>query len=241
MDSSQAANPLLTATETATELPGLPALAPPSTGPATAGAESTVSTGSRLDAIRAKKAAGQPLTRAEAGFLGGMSRKSAGKLPPLASAPGGATLDVPAPARSDNPLFSMEGPAGAPSPALAPPAADTALIRATADALLSSVDTVTKLYVGYEAKQAGDDDKTIDDFKAAVALQPGNRALMVDNSEPVILKLCEVFKCSPEKLKSTLQGSGFFAGAVAHTMGVIAAVKTIRQRGTPAPAAGGGK
>jgi hypothetical protein len=235
MVTSPEANPLIEATPP-------PALESAGASPAVAPTQPAAVIGSKLDAIRAKKAAGETLTPAERGFLGGVSRKSAKSLPALAAAHGGATLVSPAPASHDNPLFAGESPAGLPVQAVVAPQLDSALVRATANALLSSADTLTQIYVGYESKQAGDNKQTIDDFKAAAALQPGNRALMVENSEPVILTLCEWFKCSPEELKGKLQGSAFFAGAAAHVAGVIAAVKTIRQRGNPAPApVGGGK
>jgi hypothetical protein len=192
---------------------------------------------SRLAAILAKKASGETLTAADRGYLGSVKRKAKAKAPaapvaenPLfearpavaATAPAAAAMAKPA----DNPLFVETE-----IPASVSPVAnfDSALLRSTANALLDSVDTATKLYIGHEARSAGADQTTAEQYKSAVALQPENRQLMVENSEPVILSLCEVFKTTPDKLSTTLKNCGFFGGLVAHSLGVFAVAKSIRE------------
>ena len=181
---------------------------------------------SRLAAILAKQAAGEALTRKEAGYLGSVKRKGLRKAAP-AKASENILLEVED--NPDNPLFEPVPLAQAPAVSSIAAAVDSALLRSTANALLSSMDTVTKIFIGHEAKAAGADPVTVEQYKSAVALQEGNRQLMVENSEPVILSLCEIFKCSPEKLETVLKSSGFVGGLVCHSLGVFTAVKSIRE------------
>jgi len=108
-------------------------------------------------------------------------------------------------------------------------AADSATIRMAAEAILDSMDTATKLYIGYEARAAGADEETVRRYESAVALNARNRDLMAGNSEPVVLALCKFFNCSPEKLAGTLKNSAFMCGLFAHVTSVAATVKSIRE------------
>ena len=182
---------------------------------------------SKLAGILEKQGRGEKLSRAEAGYLGGVRRK---EKPAVAQSPASnqnPLLEIAA--NPDNPLFEPAAKAEAPAVRAVVAVVDSALIRRTADALLSSLDTGTKIYVGYEAKQAGGDKATVEEYKSAVALQPDNRQLMVENSEPVVLGLCNFFGCTPDKLEGYIKNSGFLAGAIAHGIGVVAAVKSIRE------------
>ena len=51
---------------------------------------------------------------------------------------------------------------------------------------------------------------------------------MVENGEPVVLGLCKIFKCSPDKLQTVLQSSGFIGGLAMHALAVGTAVKSIK-------------
>lgn len=184
----------------------------------------------RLAAILAKKDRGEKLDRSESGYLGGIRRAAK----PVASGNQPAASRLPEQNRNpENPLFELEAePAGGPKAfvaASALPLVDSAAIRKAAGAILDSVDLGTKIYVGYEAKQAGGDKQTIEQWKSAVALQSGNRDLMLEGSEPIVLWLCEKFKCEPDQLEKVLKNSGFIGGAFMHFMGVATAVKAIRE------------
>ncbi len=181
---------------------------------------------SRLAAILQKQAAGEKLSASERGYLGGIKRKGASKKVAPEVNPNPL---LPPPANPDNPLFDGaaedEAPAGVP----AAPAVDSTLLRRTADALLTSLDSITKLCIVQGVKAAGGDKQTQDEYKAAVALQPENRTLIVENSEPAILKLCEWFECAPAELEKILKNSGLVGGLLAHSLGVYTAVKQIRE------------
>lgn len=180
---------------------------------------------SRLAAILAKQHQGETLTAAERGYLGSVKRKGARKAAPAPSQ--NILLEVPP--NPENPLFEAAPANDVPGEVMAVTAVDTALVQGAANAILNAVDTTTKLWIGHEAKQAGASPQTVEDYKAAVALQPGNRQLMVENSEPVVLALCKFFNCTPDKLEGYLKNSGFVAGMIAHGISVVAAVKSIRE------------
>ena len=193
---------------------------------------------SRLAAILQKQANGETLTAADRGYLGSVKRRSKAKVVAPAQTenillepePTATASQPPASAPADNILFEDGG--GSQIPPQAPVAAsvDSALLRRTADALLTSLDFTTKLAITYKAKAAGCDAESVDEWKAAVHLQPENRSLMVDNSEPVVIWLCDLFKCSPEKLVDTVKKSGFAGGFLAHGLGVMSAVRTLNER-----------
>jgi len=181
---------------------------------------------SRLAAILQRKEAGEKLSAADRGYLGAVKRRgSPKKVAPAAS----ENILLEAPAVADNELFGRADVADEPAARVVATVVDSALLRSTANAILNSVDTVTKIYVGHEAKQAGANEQTVEQYKSAVALQVENRQLMVENSEPVVLGLCKLFKCSPENLEKVLKSSGFIGGAAMHTLGVITAIKSIRE------------
>ncbi len=184
----------------------------------------------RLAAILQKKQSGETLTAAERGYLGSVKRK--GKRKVMDPQPAQNVLLEPAPASvgsADNPLLAAAPAPQAPAGGVAPPQFDSALVQKTAGALLDSVDSITQMWIGHEAKQAGGDEQTVAKYQSAVALQPRNRELMVQNSEPVVLMLCKLFKCAPDQLENTLRNSGFVGGLVCHTLAVTAAVKSIRE------------
>ena len=192
----------------------------------------------RLAAILQKQASGGKLTASERGYLGAVKRKGKIKMSPPpadsnplleADATAAAPTTAPAAATADNILFSDEPQAQTAAAGLVATAADSAVIKAAAEAILDSVDTATKIYVGHEAAEAGADAATVAQYESAVALQPRNRDLMAKNSEPVILMACKLFGCEPSKLPDVLKNCGFAAGAFAHLMAVTVAVKSIKQ------------
>ena len=203
---------------------------------------------SRLAGILAKQASGETLTASERGYLGAVRRRGMAKAPaakasnnpllapepkpePMAKAP----LAPPA-APADNPLFADQAQPENPIGGLAVSAADSEVIRLAAEAILDGMDTTTKLYIAYEARAAGGDELTVRRYEAAVALNPSNRKLMSENSEPVVLALCKFFGCSPDKLASVLKNSAFMCGLFAHVTAVAATVKSIRESAKEKPA-----
>ena len=187
--------------------------------------ESELGCDSRLAAILEKKSRGEKLSAADRGYLGSVKRRGTPR--PVAPAADANPL-LAVPANPENPLFESAPEAQAPADSSVATSVDSGLLRSTADALLNTLDTVTKIYVGYEAKQAGGDAQTVEQYKSAVALQPENRKLMVENGEPVVLGLCKIFKCSPDKLQTVLQSSGFIGGLAMHALAVGTAVKSIK-------------
>lgn len=190
----------------------------------------------RLAAILAKQAANEPLTRAEAGYLGSVRKRAAKKVAAVTSEnvllhvePEAARMEKPPASPADNPLFDDGAEAPIQVGGLALSAADSATIRMAAEAILDSMDTATKLYIGHEARAAGCDEKTVAAYEAAVALNPRNRELMAGNGEPVVIALCKFFGCSPDKLAATLKNSAFMCGLFAHVTSVAATVKSIRE------------
>lgn len=187
-------------------------------------------TDSRLAAILAKKEAGQPLTHKERGYLGSVRRKSkpAKVVQPADSNP----LFEPAPAAvppADNPLFEAAPPTDG---VVQAPTADsyaTDRLHAAANRILTGVDFGTKLYIGWEAKQAGGDKLTVQKWKEAVALKNEQREMIVENSDDAMIWLCEQLGCSPEEVVTKLQGGGLLAGFGAYLFGVGRAVKELRE------------
>jgi len=205
--------------------------------------ESSGSGDLRLQGILQKQAAGQSLTASERGYLGSVKRKGKAKAMPATPADNPLLqAQAPAPAVADNPLFEATQPAGGLADSPAPVPVDSALIRSAAGAILDSLDTATKLFIGHEAKKGGADESTIAAYKSAVALQPENRELMVSNSEPLIMTLCNVFHTTPENLAGVLKNCGFIGGLAAHSLAVYSVAKSIRESRaektaqTPAPA-----
>jgi len=142
----------------------------------------------------------------------------------------------------DNPLFAGQTQSQAPADSEPLPAVDSALIRATADAVLSSCDLFTKIWIGAEARRAGLAKEVVDEYKAAVALQEDNRKLIVENSEPAIVWTCEKIGCAPATLTAALKNSGLVAGIAAHVSGVVSALKQIKEHAASQPQpAGEGK
>lgn len=184
-------------------------------------------TNSRLAAILQKKDAGEKLSAADRGYLGAVKRRGSPKVVQPAATNLNPLLEPDG--NPDNPLFEPTNEVQAPAAGVVATAVDSGLLRSTANALLSSLDAVTKIYIGHEAKSAGADADTVEKYKSAVALQPDNRQLMVENSEPVVLGLCKLFKCSPEKLETVLKSSGFIGGLAMHALAVGTAVKSIRE------------
>ena len=185
---------------------------------------------SRLAGILARQAAGETLTASERGYLGAVKRR--GQPKKTIAAPVANPLLEPV-ANPENPLFT-EPEAAAPvaqieAGGLVLSAADSLVIQNAAEAILDSMDTTTKLYIGYEARAAGCDPRTVEAYESAVALNPRNRDLMAKNSEPVVLALCKFFNCSPDKLASLLKNSAFMCGLFAHVTAVTATVKSIRE------------
>ena len=180
----------------------------------------------RLAHVLAKQARGEKLNHRERGCLG--ATRTHGKpekiIPAVVE---NILLDVPEPAAApaDNDLFERADVAAVPANKVF----DATRCRAAADALLSAADLGGQLYVGWEAKRADADKQTCDEYKSAVALQDGNRKLMLDGCEPIVLWLCKVFKCEPEQLEAVMKSSGFIGGAGMHVLGVVTAVKSIRE------------
>lgn len=207
--------------------PGATVAENPSTPGEAAAITQPESKSDKLARLLREKEEGRTLTKAEIGFIGGMQPKK--KRPTNAQLAITSIGPVPAEIPPDNPLFEPPKSDAMPTSVPIAPVVSPEAIRKTADALLDSVDWATKSYVGYEAKCAGSDQQTVEAYESAVALQPRNRQLMVENSEPVVLALCKFFKCAPEQLDKYIKGSGFLAGAIAHGVGVVAAVKSIRE------------
>ena len=181
---------------------------------------------SRLAAILEKKSRGEKLTAADRGYLGAVKRRGTPKtVAPAADANPLLTVE----ANPENPLFESAPEAEATADSSVATSVDSGLLRSTAYALLSSVDTITKIYIGYESKKAGGDAETVEQYKSAVALQPENLKLMVEGSEPVVLGLCDVFKCSPDNLVKVLKSSGFIGGMAMHLIAVGTALKSIKE------------
>ncbi len=181
---------------------------------------------SRLAAILAKQARQEKLSAAERGYLGSIKRRGT---PKAVAADSPAPSLPPAPPASENPLFAVASPAAAAAPSSPAPAVNSDLLHRAANSLLSSLDKATQIYVGYEARQAGADASTAERFKKAVQLQPENRQLIVENSDPILLAACEWFGCTPENLEEYVKKSGFLGGLFAHGLGVYTAVKELRE------------
>jgi hypothetical protein len=204
-----------------------------------------------LSDVLAKKAAGGVLTAQERGILGAEKRRAMAGLkftplretapflvthnPPPMPVPSPALTPAPV-AAGENPLLPPEAPDVAAPVAVADAALSAEACRLAADAICDTIDNTGRLYVGWQAEKAGADIRTQREYESAVALQPRNRQLMVDGSEPVVRFLCRWFKCEPDKLKDILQGSGFAAGLMAHGLAVTAAVKSIGQSKAQRPA-----
>ena len=213
------------ATPTAAENPLATAATPAST-PDGATAAAPVQD-RRLADILTRKAAGQKLSASDRGYLGSKTprRRAAAAVVVPASQP--ATPLPPAMAPADNPLFAGAGEPDLAAPAPVAPVIDSGLLRDTADAILSSIDRLTKMFVSWQVGKAGADDETKAAYQKAVELQPEHRQLIVANSERPITKACEVFGCSPEKLSAVVKDSGFFGGLAAYATGVAMALNDI--------------
>lgn len=191
----------------------------------------------RLAAILLKKDSGGTLTASERGFLGATKRKGIRAAAPAKSRQNvlfeASPISQPTPSSSPpvagNPLFEAAHADEASADSLAGVPIDSTLLRSAATAILDSMDTATKLYIGHIAANAGADPATVAAYKSAVALQAGNRELMVENSQPLVLMLCKMFNCSPDKLADVLKNCGFIAGLAAHVTAVFAVAKSIRE------------
>ncbi len=179
----------------------------------------------RLVAILQKQAGGEKLSASDRGYLGVIKRRGTPKT--MATPPNPNPL-LTAPANPENPLFEAAG--APPVAAEAKPSAtvNSDLLHRAADSILSSLDKATQIYVGFEARQIGANDDTVARWKKAVELQPQNRELVVENSDPIVLAACEWFGCTPENLDKYVKKSGFFGGLFAHGLGVYAVVKELR-------------
>jgi hypothetical protein len=195
--------------------------------------------GDRLAAILQKQANGETLTASERGYLGAVKRKGLGKKKPaVAVADTNELLEVqpaatgPAPAPAGNELFEA-GPAAqasaVPDAAALDSAADEAAIQEAAFALLDTLDSATKSYIADEARAAGCSAENVARYETAVALKSRNRDLMGKNSKPVVLVLCKVFRCTPEKLPGVIKGSSFVIGLWSHLAGIRTVVKSLRE------------
>ena len=208
------------------------------TSQATALGQPLAGTDSKLAAILEKQAKGETLSARDRGYLGAVKRR--GKPKTVAAAPAPNPL-FELPQNSDNELFDQTPPAQTLAAAAVATAFDSALLHRVADSILSSVDKATKIIVGYEAKQAGLVPDTVEKYKEAVSLQPENRSLMVENSDPVIIGLAKLFDCAPDKLETVVKSSGLVGGFLAHGFGVYTALKDLREArkerlSQPAPA-----
>jgi hypothetical protein len=187
--------------------------------------------------VLAKNSRGEKLTHQERGVLGASKRNAKRKIMPaetnqnlLLEADLPAPLAAaPAAAGGDNLLLAADAPAPIEAGGLVLSAADSKTIRDAAEAILDTMDTTTKAYIGYEARLAGADEKTVAAYESAVALNSRNRDLMAENSGPVVLALCKFFHCGPDKLAATLKNSAFLVGLFAHVTSVAATVKSIRE------------
>lgn len=190
----------------------------------------------KLADILGKQARGETLSKAEIGFLGGIRRKKnhASIVPPSVpppAAPASTPLPPIAP-KSENPLLAAPSTAG---PGQATPLHETVRVynsealRKTADGICAAVDGITKFVVGDAARKAGGNDSTVEKYRQAVALQPENRSLIVEGSEPAVTALCEALKVEPDKLDKIIRSSGLVAGLSAHFMAVKAALDQIKQ------------
>ena len=194
--------------------------------------------------VLAKQARGEVLTPQDRGVLGASKRKAKAKLMPaektenLFVEPPPANQPAPPPASpaaatsapvADNPFIEAEKVAAAPVAPVSYSDFSADDYKQAAEAICDSMDLGTQIGIGYYAEQAGGDKQTVARYESAVALKERNRRLMVDGSEPVIRALCRWFKCEPSKLPELLRGSGFAAGAITHTLGIVAAVKSIGQ------------
>lgn len=191
--------------------------------------------------VIAKHEAGHPLTHQERGILGAARRKAKPRVtspaadqnlfmePPAAPAPAPGTSQPKPVAPSDNPFLETETVGTVPAPADVNSVVTAEACRMAADAICDAVDQGTQLWVSYEATKAGADKQTVKQYESAVALQPRNRKLMVENSAPVILAACKLLKCEPQQLPDILKKGGFAAGIFAHAIAVTAAIKSIRE------------
>lgn len=185
-------------------------------------------TDSRLAAILAKKEAGQPLTHSERGYLGVVRRKSK---PRQVSQPadGNPLFDsaTATPPPADNPLFEAESPAGAVAEAPTAQAYPPERLRAGANSILSSVDWLTKLIIGWQAKEAGGDKQTVQTFKQAVALKDEQREMIVEGSDEPMQWLCDKLGCEPEEIETKFKGGKLVAGLGGYGFGIAKAVKLL--------------
>lgn len=191
--------------------------------------------GNRLESILAKQARGESLTRAEAGYLGSQRRRKQPVVAPATNPNPLLEQAAEAPAPADNPLLAPSPSNPVASEPVVATAVDNVRLREVADTILSSLDTATQFVVGYQAEKIpGVGKPVVEKYKSAVALKDGNRKLIVENSEPMVLAACKFFKCSPEQLESVLKNSGFLGGIFMHCVGVSAALKSIKESRTEA-------
>ena len=193
---------------------------------------------SRLAAILSKRESGETLTAADRGYLGSVKRKSKPKK--MATAPAENILlanDNSSPSafnpanqpESENLLLNGKAPDQGQASEFVFSAGDTADIQACAAAIIDSVDTFTQDYIEREAKSAGADARSIAEFRAAVAIAPRNRDLMLKGSDPLVLAVCKMFKCPASNLVEKLKSCQFAIGLVCHFAAVRTVVKSIRE------------
>ena len=182
----------------------------------------------RLAEILARKAKGETLNHSDRGYLGTVKRKAARLSLLVTPAPAVQNLLLDTPGNPDNPLFESgpEVPPAAPVPV--PAAYDSALIHRTTESILEGVDKVTQDLIAAEFKKAGADASTVEVWKDAVAMKQA-KTLMVEGSDPVIIWLCERFKCAPEQLETKVKGSGFVGGLALWGYGIFSAVKAAKE------------
>jgi hypothetical protein len=197
-----------------------------------------------LEFVLAKEARGETLTPQECGVKGAAKRKAKALVAATAAGqgdllsatpthqPGPAVVPKPAPAAladGEDPLAETHRLADVPADAVGDSEFSSERCLLAAEAICDAVDGGTQMFISYKAECAGGDRQTCAKYESAVALQPRNRKLMVEGSEPVIRFLCRFFKCTPEKLPDAIKSCGFAAGIIAHGLTVAAAVRSINQ------------
>jgi hypothetical protein len=188
----------------------------------------------RLAAILAKKSAGAVLTPSERGYLGAVKKRGLAAVAPPVANPNPLLAVAGNP---ENPLFDSQAEPEGKISVLVPAPLDSALLRRVAGAVLGTVDRLTKMFVGHKARQAGLEKQVVAEYVQAVAMQTEHRDLMVENSEPAVLWLCEVLGVAPDKLAGILEGSGLAVGALAYGSGVAEALKQISEHAKSKPLA----
>jgi len=117
--------------------------------------------------------AGEQLTQAEFGKLGGWTAK----------------LNRLFKGKADRGAAQVEAANQTPADSQIAPPVDADLVKRTTAALLKTTDTVVRRYVTREARKAGAEDRTVARFDSAVALPADSKELLVETSPEVIAAL----------------------------------------------------